>query len=104
MLNERCEVNSKDGDVFKTCASFLKGNFPFSEACSWRRSEGSWRRSEDEIENVATLVVGGKIFSTKWVLRNLLLGLKYEQECELDASADAITANAPNEALVLFSF
>ena len=49
-------------------------------------------------------MIGGKIFSTKGALWNLLLGLKDELECALDASSDATKADAINESLDLFSF
>ena len=97
VLNERCEGNSNDEEVLERCVSFLTGKISFSEGFSWRGSE-------DEVEKLATLLIGGKIFSTKGALWNILLSLKDEWECALDASADAIKSDATNESLVLFSF
>ena len=69
VLNERCEGNSKDEEVLKRCTCFLTGKFSFSEGFSWRRSE-------DEVEKVTTLLIGGKIYSRKGTLWHLLLGVK----------------------------
>ena len=55
---ERCEGNLKDKDVLKTRASFLTEKFSFLEGCSWRRGK-------DEVEKVATFLIGGKILSTE---------------------------------------
>ena len=49
-------------------------------------------------------MIGGKIFSTKGALKNLLLGLKDEWYCALDANADAIKVDVTNKALEIFSF
>ena len=73
VLNERLEGNSEDEDVLKRCAYFFTGKFSFSEGCSWRRSE-------DEVDKVAIFLIGGKIFSIKGILWNLLLCLKDEWE------------------------
>ena len=75
----------------------MTGKFSFSEGYSWRGSE-------DEVDKVATFLIGGRIFSTKGMLWNILLGLKDEWECLLDTSADATKADATNEALGLFYF
>ena len=66
-----CEGNLKDKDVLKRCVSFLTENISFLEGCSWRRSK-------DEVEKVANLLIEGKIFAIEGALWNLLLGLKDE--------------------------
>ena len=71
---------------------FLIAQFSFLE---W----WSWRRSEDEVEKVGIFLIGGKIFSIKGALQNILLGLKDEWECTLDASTDKTKANSTNEVL-----
>ena len=95
--DERCEGNLKDKDVLKRCASFLTENISLLEGCSWRRSK-------DEVDKVAMFLIGGKIFSTEGALWNLLLGLKDEWECALDARTDVTKTDRTNETLVLFSF
>ena len=97
VYDERCEGNLKDKDVLKRCASFLADNISFLEGFSWRRSK-------DEVEKVNTFLIGGKILSTEGALWNLLLGLKDEWECALDARTDATKVDATNEAPVLVSF
>ena len=53
---------------------------------------------------VEIFFTGGKIFSIKGVLQNILLGLKDERECALDTSVDSNKANETNESLELFYF
>ena len=49
-------------------------------------------------------MAGVKIFSIKGAFQNLLLGLKDERECALDASVDETKYYSTNEVLGIFSF
>ena len=57
-----------------------------------------------KLKMVEIFFTGGKIFSIKGVLQNILLGLKDERECALDTSVDSNKANETNESLELFYF